>query len=408
MMRRITDLSYHRQIYFRRSNAAKKYFYFLPLVLTLQILLGILTGCRSTDQTLHQTQSLILASAENPTGFQKALPPAKITFPEDFGPHPDFQTEWWYYTGNLDTAEGRHFGYQLTFFRRALIPQTERVERNSNWGADQVYLAHFAITDVQAGTHTVFEKSARGALGLAGAQAEPYQVWLEDWSIRKISDRHYALIARQDDYALELQMVDTKGPVLQGKNGYSQKGPDPGNASYYYSQTHLETEGKITVMGLEYTVSGLSWKDHEYSTSALSGDQVGWDWFALQLDDGTEVKVYHIRKADGSIDNYSSGGYISAEGTLTPLTNGSFEIIPQSTWTSPVSGAEYPSGWLIQVPDLDISLQITPYLANQELNVSYSYWEGAVRVQGTKAGHRIGGSGYAELTGYAQSMAGEF
>lgn len=373
-------------------------------------LLGLLvvTGCGPSGRTNREAQGLVLASGVNPTGFQKALPPAKITFPDDFGPHPDFQTEWWYYTGNLDSPQGRHFGYQLTIFRRALIPQSQRVERGSNWAADQVYLAHFAITDVQGGQHTAFERFARGAAGLAGAIAEPYQVWLEDWYIREISPGRYEMFASQENYSLELLLTDEKGPVLQGINGYSQKGPDPGNASYYYSQTRLATEGTLTIGEFVFAVEGLSWKDHEYSTSALSGDQVGWDWFALQLDDGTELKVYHLRKADGSIDNYSSGSYVTAQGKLVPLGNNSFEIVPQSTWSSPSSGAVYPSGWQIRVPEFDITLVVKPYLENQELNVSYSYWEGAVSVQGYVGEHNVDGSGYAELTGYAQSMAGEF
>jgi predicted secreted hydrolase len=359
------------------------------------------------DQT-PLPRSNLLSSGDVPSGFKRALPPAQITFPDDFGPHPEFQTEWWYYTGNLTTAQGRKFGYQFTIFRRGLVPEAFVVERDSAWGTNQVYLAHFALTDIQKGEHTAVEEFARGAAQIAGAQASPYRVWLKNWFVEETGPQSVRLFAEHDDFTLDLVLEDLKGPILQGLDGYSQKGPDPGNASYYYSQTRLDTRGMISVSDETFTVTGYSWKDHEYSTSALSENQVGWDWFALQLEDNTELKVFHIRQTDGSIDPYSSGSFVDQNGTVTRLAKDDFIIQVDTTWVSPQTGAEYPAGWTILVPALGINLKVTPYVADQELVVSYAYWEGAVSITGTSAGQTITGSGYAELTGYAASMAGEF
>jgi predicted secreted hydrolase len=383
-----------------------RYIVFTLIGLAIIIFAGMFIFKQPEDS--FATGSIFLAGNSNPEGFARALPPATIEFPADFGPHPDFQTEWWYYTGNLATPDNRRFGYQLTIFRRALLPPSMSRERASTLGTDQIYLGHLAITDVQANMHTAFERFARGASGISGAQAEPYRVWLEDWEVIELAAGEYHLQAGQDDYVLDLFLTDLKGPVLQGINGYSQKGPDPGNASYYYSQTRLQTSGTIQIGNQAFPVSGYSWKDHEYSTSALSGDQVGWDWFAIQFSDMSELKVFYIRRSNGQVDDYSSGSFVDAEGNLTPLGNADFSIVSSGTWTSDESGATYPSEWTINVPTLEIQVQVAPLIPDQELTVSYAYWEGAIRANGIKQGLPVDGYGYAELTGYAQSMAGEF
>jgi predicted secreted hydrolase len=358
------------------------------------------------------------AAAAPVEGYARAEGPQPLVFPQDHGPHPDFQTEWWYYTGNLETESGRHFGYQLTFFRRALLAPDQRVDRASDWAADQIYLAHFTLSDVTAGRFQAFERFARGAAGIAGAQSPPYQVWLQDWSVEQVDadviragidpDGVYRLRAAEQGISLDLLLTDTKGPVLQGERGYSRKGPEPGNASFYISQTRLASLGTVQAGGESFAVSGNSWMDHEFSTSALSEGQVGWDWFALQLDDGSELMVFHIRRADGSADPFSSGTLILPDGNTQHLSREDFQIDPQGTWRSPHTGAEYPAGWRVAVPAAGLSLEIEPYLADQELNVSYSYWEGAVRISGQSGGLPVGGSGYVELTGYAGSLEGEF
>jgi len=350
----------------------------------------------------------LVAIADAQAGYLRAEGPVPVQFPRDHGPHPDYQTEWWYYTGNLDTADGRHFGYQLTFFRRALVPPAGRRARTSAWGTDQVYMAHFALTDAGMDHYQAFERFARGAADLAGAQASPYQVWLDDWSVQEEESGTVRLRAAQGGLALDLHLADQKGPILQGDRGYSQKGPDPGNASYYYSQTHLETSGIVQAGGASYRVAGLSWMDHEWSTNSLSAGQVGWDWFSIQLDDGSELMVFQLRREDGSIDPFSSGMLVRPDGTTRHLRRDEFDILVQDTWRSPQSGAIYPSRWLVSVPSAGLALTIEPYVAGQELNVSYAYWEGAVRIQGRHAGRPVQGSGYVELTGYAGSMRDQF
>jgi predicted secreted hydrolase len=342
-------------------------------------------------------------------GFRRAEPDQTFTFPQDHGPHPEYQTEWWYYTGNLTANGGERFGYQLTFFRRALIPAEQRQERQSAWAADQVYLAHFTLTDVDGRKFKAFEKLSRGAAGIAGAKGKPfYQVWIENWSVEQIDSERYRMRASAGDAALDLLLVDRKGPSLQGENGYSQKGPEPGNASYYYSLSRLETTGQIRINQTMYDVEGYSWMDHEFSTSALSEGQVGWDWFALQLDDDSELMVYTIRQEDGSIDPYSRGTLILPDGELRHFNQSDFSISVTDTWRSPHSGAIYPAAWTIEVPSADIRLEVRPLINDQELNLSFVYWEGAVEISGEHAGQKVTGRGYVELTGYAQSMQGQF
>jgi predicted secreted hydrolase len=355
-------------------------------------------------------QSQVLAApAEGSTqGFAIADGSRPLRLPQDQGPHADFQTEWWYYTGNLDSADGRHFGYQLTFFRRALLPPQLVVQRPSDWATNQVYMAHFALTDVAANRYQAFERLSRGAAGLAGAQIDPYEVWLEDWQVSQVSTNTYQLQARQGGWAINLSLQDVKGFILQGDRGYSRKGPAQGQASYYYSLTRLQTQGKVTSGGVDYMVNGLSWMDHEFSTSALDKNQVGWDWFALQMDNQSELMVYQLRRADGSPDPFSSGSYIGPDSRVRSLAHQDFQIQIKGHWTSPQNKASYPDRWTITIPGEDLILNIEPYIPDQELSLSFVYWEGAVKFSGTQHGKPISGSGYVELTGYASSLGGKF
>jgi predicted secreted hydrolase len=375
---------------------------YIPIFTFLALALyGISTLRKPAEATLPSAS--LVANLSEGGDFARANAPREWDFPTDMGAHPDYQTEWWYYTGNLESADGQHFGYQLTFFRRALVAADGRTERESTLGANQVYMAHFALSDVDAENHQAFERLTRGSAGLAGAESSPYSVWLEDWQVEEIGDGQYRLIAQQGEFGLDLILNNAKGIILQGDEGYSRKGEDVGNASYYYSQTRLETSGTVRTERGSFDVEGLSWKDHEFSTSALSEGQIGWDWFSLQLDDGSELMFFQIRRADGSIDPFSSGTYINPEGGTTQLERNQFEIRVRDVWVSPESGAEYPSAWEVSIPSLNLELEVEPYFNAQEMDVSYFYWEGAVKVSGSLAG-----SGYVEMTGYERSMEGEF
>lgn len=356
-----------------------------------------------------EIRSQLIAGEQDTSGFARATDPRDFHFPTDHGPHPDYLTEWWYYTGNLDAETGEHFGYQLTFFRRGLTPAPVAAARTSNWASNQVYFAHFTITDVAGDNYQAFERFSRGAAGLAGAQGEPrFRVWLEDWEVIQTRAGVYQLSAEQDQLEIELILTETKGPILQGKDGLSPKGPEPGNASYYYSLPALESRGTITIQNRPYVVVGKSWMDHEFSTSALGADQVGWDWFSFQLDDNTELMYFQIRHEDGGRAPVSSGTLIEADGSTRPLSVGEVDLQVTGQWESPHSGAVYPSGWVLAIPGIGLELEIEPYRADQELNVSFIYWEGAVQISGNRAGQAVSGSGYVELTGYLDSFAGRF
>jgi predicted secreted hydrolase len=200
--------------------------------------------------------------------------------------------------------------------------------------------------------------------------------------------------------ALDLLLEETLPPVLHGEGGLSKKGYEPGNASYYYSIVQQESSGIVTVGGESFAVTGLSWKDHEYSTSALSPGSVGWDWFSLQLDDGSALMLFQIRREDGSLEPASSGTFIYADGTVQSLAKEDWQLEVLDSWTSPTSGAEYPAAWRLSVPSLGLSLQGEPLMANQELNVSTIYWEGAVAFDGQRGEQPVRAQGYIEMTGY--------
>lgn len=338
------------------------------------------------------------------TGFARADHPREFSFPRDHGVHPEFRTEWWYFTGHLSAVDGREFGFQLTFFRSALVPRAEPgTAGGSAWRADEVWMAHLAIGDFDRGEFRSYERFARGAMGLAGASATGLDVWLEDWRATALQPDDLAspvrLIATANDVALDLVLEPRRPPLLQGDQGLSQKGSQPGNASYYYSVTRWEVEGTLGLADEKLAVDGSAWMDREWSSSALEDGQVGWDWFSLQLDDGSDLMLYVMRHADGSIDSASSGSWLSSSGQVRRLDSSEFSVRPTATWTSP-DGIEYPSTWRLEISVLDLALEITPRLADQELRGTFRYWEGGVRANGTLGGQEVGGRGFVELTGY--------
>ncbi len=352
--------------------------------------------------------ALSLANTSDTSGFARVLEPRAFTFPHDHGPHFDYQTEWWYYTGNLTAENGDHFGYQLTFFRRGLSPGAPRAD--AGLATNQIYFAHFALTDVSDRQHTFAERFSRGAAGLAGANNEPFGVWLENWSVESLNaDGSQARLRAQDgDLALDLNLRATKPIVAHGNRGVSQKSAVPGNASYYLSYTRMATTGQVTARGQTQTVNGESWFDHEWSTSALGNGVVGWDWFSLQLSDGREVMFYGLRRADGALEAVSGGTLVEADGTTRQLFVADVQIEVRGEWRSPATNANYPARWHLSIPSAQIELDIEPWLAEQEMRVSFAYWEGAVRFTGTSNDAAIAGNGYIELTGYVSSMEDVF
>ena len=356
------------------------------------------------------TAELELAAAlggGDDAGFLRATTPRPFAFPADHGAHDDFRTEWWYVTGNLFAADGRAFGVQLTFFRNALV--AGGAASPSRWRSHHVWMAHFALSDERQGRFRFAERFAREAVGLAGVTAAPFRVALEDWSLASMSPSGsdfspLALAARNGDFAAELTLENGKPPVLQGERGLSQKGPEPGNASYYYSLTRLATRGTVTVAGETVPVTGEAWLDREWSTSALGAELAGWDWFALQLDDGRELMFYRLRRKDGASDPWSRGSLVAADGSARSLQPAEVRLTPLSTWPSP-TGAIYPAKWRIEVPGEALDLELAPRVANQELAVTVRYWEGAVKIAGSSHGRPIGGHGFVEMTGYRATEA---
>lgn len=330
-------------------------------------------------------------------GFLRAINVKPFSFPADHGPHPGYKHEWWYLTGNLENETGRKFGYELTFFRLALKPETETNQSSSQWNTPVAFAAHFAVTDVEEEEFKFFHRYSRGDGRLAGADTS--KVWLDDWRLTNDGDS-WTLEAAEGNIELALSMKQIKPMLLNGEKGLSRKSETPGNASYYYALTRLESSGTLKIGESEHKLKGLTWLDREWGTSALSGDQQGWDWYALHLSDGSDLMFYNLRKFDGSRHPYSAGSWVSPDGEKTALTADDIDVEVTDYWDSPLGGT-YPSGWKISWKNKDLDLEVKPMIEDQELNVFPRYWEGAVDVSGTQNGAPIVGSGYVELTGYA-------
>ena len=352
--------------------------------------------------------------------YSLALPGYRYSFPRDHFSHPAFQTEWWYYTGNVQSSDGRRFGFELTFFRQAV----SREPASNPWDIRDVYLAHLALSDLSGGRFFHAERTNRAGPGLAGADESAARIWNGNWHIVwKDSDQHLQAIA--ENFEMHFTLHSEKPPVIHGENGVSQKAAGSGQASHYYSLTRLDTNGTILLGGKSFRVSGLAWMDHEFFTHQLTAEQAGWDWLSVQLDDHTELMLFHIRRKDGSIDPFSAGTYIDAQGRATPLHHDDFLLEPRTEiWHSPVSGATYPIRWRTAIPKLGIQLEVTTQLAQQEIapqradssSASRSslvpiYWEGAISLAGSRklpgagVSNPLHGVGYLEMTGYAAPLS---
>jgi predicted secreted hydrolase len=337
--------------------------------------------------------------------YQAALPGYRYEFPKDHFSHPEFQTEWWYYTGNLKAADGRRFGFELTFFRQGVRRTSES---GSPWAVRDIYFAHLALSDLNGGKFYHTERFNRAGPGVAGASLGQMRVWNGNWEVQW-KDSKQILQAVENRFELRLEMESAKPPVAHGENGVSLKAAGEGHASHYVSFTRLLTSGTITLAGKPFGVTGSSWMDHEFFTNSLGADEAGWDWLSIQLDDQSEVMLYRLRHKDGATDPYSSGTFVDPAGRATHLRLGDFQMSPQGeTWQSSTSGAAYPIAWNVAIPRLGLAFAVRTSLKTQELTgktrQSPSYWEGAVEVSGEKAGRPIHGVGYLEMTGYDRPL----
>jgi len=373
-------------------------------VAALAVLVAILRGWRMPAPG-DPAPRLELAPITGAPAFARATEVLPFHLPEDHGPHFEFQTEWWYFTGHLLADFDRRFGFQLTFFRRGLAPGPP--PSGPGLSTNQVYFAHFALADIEAGTHTFAERWSRGAAPLAGARGQPFAVWLEDWRVEAKGDA-LRLSARDSDRGLALTLAPRKPLALHGDRGLSAKSDEPGNASYYVGYTRLEARGELSLGAQSLPVRGLGWFDHEWSTSALGPGVVGWDWFSLQLDDGRELMFFRLRREDGTVERVSGGTLVERDGRTKRLGTSDLQVEVLDRWTSPHTHAVYPARWRLRAPGLGLDLELAPWLADQEMHTSFTYWEGAVRVTGQDGGRPLSGNGYVELTGYARSMQGVF
>ena len=351
--------------------------------------------------TLLLLPALLIAACATAQDYHIAQPGYTFAFPRDYFNHEDYQTEWWYYTGNLKAADGHRFGFELTFFRQGV----SRTARSGPWFVNDLWMAHIALSDITGQHFYSEERLNRSGPGVAGVDAQSGLVWNGNWQAH-ISEQIEELRGVAEKFSLALQLNPVKQPVVQGQGGISQKAEGAGHASHYFSLPRLSTTGSIALNGKTYHVEGTSWIDHEFFTGSMAADEAGWDWLSVQLADGVELMLYRLRHKDGSIDPYSSGSYVDASGKSQFLSAGDFAMTPAAeTWTSPATKATYPVRWHVSIPRLNIELDVTTPLKSQELASKFgtSYWEGAIDVVGANDQSPLRGVGYLEMTGYAQT-----
>ena len=381
-----------------------KWAFWVALPLALMIL-----GCHAAgpvSQARTAASYVDFLSNEPDDGFARVQGPRNFHFPADHGAHDAYRSEWWYFTGLVQSAGGKQYGYQLTFFRFSLINDAD--DRNSHSTAYRrsgLLMGHFALTDVAANAHTSFERLSRDGAGLGGVNADQgIRIWLEDWTAQIGADGIWELSARAgkgpEAIAIDFSLQTATPPLLHGDRGYSRKGPEEGQANHYYSLIHLDTSGTLYVGGHSVTVAGTSWMDHEWGTSALPADSPGWDWFGLQLEDGTVLMAAQVRTSSGKPEPSFVNSLLTSEGQLHKLDQSQVRIETDAYWQSPRTGVVYPAAWELAVPDFALECQVRPLVADQEFVGSAVYWEGAVSADCRAKGRPVVGQGYAELTGY--------
>jgi predicted secreted hydrolase len=326
---------------------------------------------------------------DDAAGFATVVPGREIAFPADFGAHPDFRIEWWYVTANLKDNSGAAYGVQWTLFRQALEPGPQR----DGWASQQVWMGHAAVTS--AATHRFAETLARGGIGQAGVDAQPFHAWIDDWSFESVDKRDTAmrvakLTATGKDFSYALTLETNRAPVLQGERGYSRKS-DRGQASYYYSQPYFEVAGTLTLDGRDVAVTGTAWMDREWSSQPLAAEQKGWDWLSLHLPGGEKLMLFQLRGTAGDV--YRSGNWIARDGTVTPLASGDIVLTPGETRR--IAGRTVPVAWRVEVKSKRLKIETAPLNRDAWMGTTFPYWEGPIRFGGTHAG-----AGYLEMTGY--------
>jgi predicted secreted hydrolase len=342
--------------------------------------------------------------------YKTVTGPCDFVFPRDHGAHSDFRTEWWYYTGNLSASSGRHYGFQLTFFRSQIAePGSEKTwpKNPSAWRTKDLFFAHSALSDLDTKRFHFDERVARGGAGLAGVtqDKDATRVFIGNWSTTIESDEH-RLKAQAKEFSFDLLCRPLKPLTAHGLGGYSLKGKEPESASCYYSYTRLEAQGSITVNGTPVPVRGTAWMDHEFGSAPLEEDLEGWDWFSLQFEDRTELMIYLLRQKTGGNSASSSGTFVKPSGEAIRLSDKDFQVEILERWKSARSGATYPSRWRIRVIPLNLEVSLAPNLSDQELitekSTRVTYWEGSVSASGRSGHNPVSGLGYVEMTGYAK------
>ncbi len=346
---------------------------------------------------LSRRSLLLAAMLAAPAAW--ALPARTLQFPRDFGSHPELNTEWWYITGHAKAANGREFGFQVTFFR-SRVAATQGMR--SAFAAKNLVFAHAAVTDLEGRALWHDQRIARDGFGVASASEADTDVRLRDWSLVRENGGYTARIPA-GEFSLDLRFTPSQPVLLQGNAGLSRKGPDESQASYYYSEPQLGTQGKLTLKGQAFDVSGTAWLDHEWSEALMHPEAVGWDWIGMNLDDGSALTAFHLRRADGSA-LWAGGSFRARDGVARIFRNDEVRFEGAKVWTSPRTQANYPTQWRVQTPSGNF--EVRALLDDQELDSRGStggvYWEGVSELRDAQ-GARVG-RGYLEMTGYAAPL----
>ncbi|MEC7377369.1 MAG: lipocalin-like domain-containing protein [Pseudomonadota bacterium] len=359
------------------------------LCLGLGALVWALAGCSESQESEGFAGLAGVAESEYEVPFLQPGPGDRLSFPRDFGPHPQHRIEWWYLTANLRTAEGKPLGLQWTQFRQALRPRPADAAPPpaSDWPLEAAWMAHTAVS--YAGNHVFAEKLARGDIGQAGARAAPMSVWLDDWQLNALQGgNRWRLQVDAGKWSYDLTLTQNRAPVAHGNQGFSAKS-DSGEGSMYFSLVDLAIEGRVRLGDQDFEVSGQGWFDREWSSQFLKAGQQGWDWFALHLDSGDKLMAFRLRQDEGA---FQAGTWVPAEGEPVALQGDQLRIAPMDSDDEGV-----PRSWRLAVPDLGVGLTVSVPEGDYMNTGLYTYWESPVSVTGSHTG-----VGYMELTGYRE------